>query len=196
MDCDPLQGTIKETLPPVPWSAWREVLWQNWLVKVFEIHFHCVGRLDALPFPQLTWGGGGWGEDGATTDKQAPGLPCTLLDPWTSLPPDFQKGGAQEDNSPTCQSLGGVGIRQGMVRSWTQSSSLERSRIWTAEREWRWLKSGTLRWRGAWVCLLWPLPFFPRTCCWRLITDVHSFLSVLVLYTLVPSKLSTPKCVD
>lgn len=76
------------------------------------MRFHCVGRLDALPFPQLTvcvWGGGGsWGEDGATTDKKQAShvAPCCLFDPWNSLPPDFQKGGTQEDNPPRTTILG------------------------------------------------------------------------------------------
>lgn len=97
VDYDPLQGTIEETLAPVPWSAWREVLWQNWLLEVFEIHFHCVGRLDALLFPQLTMGeGGGVGvkmEQQLTRSKLLASHALSLFNPWTSFPPDFQKGG-------------------------------------------------------------------------------------------------------
>lgn len=61
VDCDPLQGTIEETLSPVPCSAGREVLWQNWLLEVFEIHFHCVFRLDALTISPADYGGEGLG---------------------------------------------------------------------------------------------------------------------------------------
>lgn len=102
VDCDPLQGTIEETLSPVPCSAGREVLWQNWLLEVFEIHFHCVFRLDALPFPQLTMGGRDWGEDGATTDKkQAPGLPIYSVcsTPGLAFPLISRKGEPERKTS-------------------------------------------------------------------------------------------------
>lgn len=207
----PLQGTIEETLSPVPCSAGREVLWQNWLLEVFEIHFHCVFRLDALPFPQLTMGGRDWGEDGATTDKkQAPGLPiCSvcLLNPWTSFPPDFQEGGTQEENlsglpswaqpslGHTPLAFGGVGIRQGMVRSWNQPPSLERSRTWTAEGvEIVEVRHTTLE------SSLGLSPVASAILSKNLLLAANHgrplLLSMLVLYTLVPSKLSTPKYVD
>lgn len=51
--------------------VFSKVLWKNWFLEVFETHFHWVGKLNTLSFPQLiVYSGRGGREDGATTDKQ------------------------------------------------------------------------------------------------------------------------------
>lgn len=38
--------------------VFSKVLWKNWFLEVFETHFHWVGKLNTLSFPQLIVNGG------------------------------------------------------------------------------------------------------------------------------------------
>lgn len=56
-----LSALINKTVPCLVLRVFGKVLWQNWFLEVFETHFHCVGRLNTLSFPQLIVGVGVWG---------------------------------------------------------------------------------------------------------------------------------------
>lgn len=83
---------INKTVLCLVLRVFSKVLWQNWFLEVFETHFHCVGRLNTLSFPQLIVGGGQAGGGGGAkmeqplpaylrlrTQVNSPGLALTLL---------------------------------------------------------------------------------------------------------------------
>lgn len=167
-------GLVNRTVLCLVLRVFSQALWQNWFLEVFETHFHCVGRLNTLSFPQLIVKGG-WREDGATTDRAAgfwPSAPAHSVQPPTPTPGvAFSLSGLELTPVRVFESLGII-----KPHPW----SLVQFGLDRGNGDGR---SRPLPWRAAWVCLPGPLPFFPRTAyCWSVSNQCRPLFTCACLY--------------
>lgn len=118
---------VNKTVLCLVLRVFSQALWQNWFLEVFETHFHCVGRLNTLSFPQLIVKGGGAKIEQQLRNGRFLALcACALSSPsWSS----FLSLGTGTCFS--CRVFEGLGIMREMAWSRNQAPSTELSPIRT-----------------------------------------------------------------